>query len=373
MKPYILITIVIISSLINCNYFGATTLAAYFFYTVAIAIASLYTWLPLFKIKQPVLIAYPLPIYCFILLTLFYIVHSYFNAFFDVRLFLLIGNCLLLISNSILINTKAININKLFKIISILAFIESLVCICQYIKLVPSLNMYFPVTGTWGNPNVIAIFLAMALPSTISLLFFSSYKNKCLGLVMLPFIGFAIVILKCRTAYIGAIITAVMITSFYYASIFNLNTFLKSFKVLAVIILSIACLSILSFFLYKMKLASADGRVFIWKISSRLVQYYPISGVGLGNFEQAYNLQQANYFNNEAFTKTEVLNASFINMAYNDFLQHAVEGGFIGLILFLGLLISLLVKRHQFNKETSHIVFSYIGITSFTTMCFLIL
>ena len=209
----------------------------------------------------------------------------------------------------------------------------------------------------------------MALPATTSLLFNTVPKLKYLIVVAIAFIGFAIIILKCRTAYIGSIISIVMVLNFYYQPILKLQSHLKSIKLLVITVPVISCLSLLLLSLYKMKMASADGRLLIWKISLGIIPHHLLAGVGLGNFEQVYNLNQADYFNNSVFTQVEMANASFVNMAYNDFLQNSFEGGIIGFALFTVFLLSLLIKYPTYNKKLACIAFSFIGITSFTIMC----
>ena len=59
-------------------------------------------------------------------------------------------------------------------------------------------------------------------------------------------------------------------------------------------------------------------------------------GCGYGLFPKHYNLQQAEYFHEEHGTETERRNASFVYMAYDDFLEHGVEGGVIGMLFLAG-------------------------------------
>ena len=68
----------------------------------------------------------------------------------------------------------------------------------------------------------------------------------------------------------------------------------------------------------------------------------PILGSGYGQFEHDYNLAQAHYFATGKATQQEIYNASYVHMSYNEFLENLFEGGIIGLVLFVGLLVALL-------------------------------
>ena len=87
--------------------------------------------------------------------------------------------------------------------------------------------------------------------------------------------------------------------------------------------------------MYQMKRDSADGRLLVWKVSASMIAEHPM-GCGYGLFPKHYNLRQAEYFHEEHGTETERRNASFVYMAYNDFLEHGVEGGVIGMLFLAG-------------------------------------
>ena len=87
--------------------------------------------------------------------------------------------------------------------------------------------------------------------------------------------------------------------------------------------------------MYQMKRDSADGRLLVWKVSASMIAEHPM-GCGYGLFPKHYNLRQAEYFHEEHGTETERRNASFVYMAYNDFLEHGVEGGVLGMLFLAG-------------------------------------
>jgi len=133
--------------------------------------------------------------------------------------------------------------------------------------------------------------------------------------------------------------------------------------------------------LYSLKKASAQGRVLIWKISLDMIKERPLVGFGYGNFEHMYNLHQSVYFKNTSATAQEKQNAGYVKMAYNEFLQNTVEGGIPALVLFGGLLISLIMVNPSIITLTENTgpqsgnfiqnntaIIAYSGIVAFTTM-----
>lgn len=120
-----------------------------------------------------------------------------FNAYHEY----LIISYILAICLPILIEKEIIT--NILKTITIIASIEALICTLQFLKLTPSLNKYFNITGTLGNPNITAMFLAMALclvPYVVKRSKPASSRIIVLGAVV---IVFALILLKCRTAWIG--------------------------------------------------------------------------------------------------------------------------------------------------------------------------
>lgn len=90
----------------------------------------------------------------------------------------IILSCILFIALFIIFNDTNIKIINLFKIIAVIVAVESVICLLQYANIIQSQNHFFKVTGTWENPNVTAIFLAMAMPIILTLLFSSQGAFK---------------------------------------------------------------------------------------------------------------------------------------------------------------------------------------------------
>jgi hypothetical protein len=178
-KPILfLVTLLIAGSLVNINTFGPTTLAAYFFYTIVGALLAVVVGLGFIKNKQPISIANPLPIFALAFLAGYYLLNGLINTQggINLRHYIILVDALLLASYCILLNKGSINLLSISKIITIIASIESIICILQQLGIIPSVDSLFKVTGSNVNPNVTAMFLAMAVPAML-LVFFQPTSN----------------------------------------------------------------------------------------------------------------------------------------------------------------------------------------------------
>jgi O-antigen polymerase len=364
-------------SLINSVYFGSPAMAAYFLYVIVASILVFSTGIILSKSNNSIKVILNPATGLFILLTVYYSLHGILNQDegLNMRHIFLITNCLLLISYCVLLKEKMLNAFTIYKVIALLAIIESVICILQATGLIRSNNPFFRVTGSWANPNVTAMFLIMALPAVWGIL---SPKKiyKSLSIAVVCLLTIAIALLKCRTAFIGMVIEALVIAIFHYRVLeFIREKYSVLIKSLLVVLGSVIIV-FSSVYLYQSKQASADGRKLIWKVSLGMVVEKPLLGYGYGMFERDYNLAQAKYFETKAATEKEIANASFVHMAYSELMENAVEGGIIGSLFFMGFITSLLIRKVN-DKQVSKKEFAlnelsseaaYTGIAAFAVM-----
>lgn len=261
-----------------------------------------------------------------------------------------------------LLRNGIINSLKLFYPYCGLAVAQSVICILQHIGIMDSHNPYFKTIGTFNNPNITAMFLTVAIPFILNKLI--KQEKLILNISILLLFSIALILLQCRTAWIGCI----FIVSFYFLQfnkvkkcIINLSTLTKYLSLIIIIV----SFSLLCIFIYKHKQASSEGRLFIWKVSIKMIKEKPFFGYGCGSFEKEYNLNQAQYFQNNPTTLSEKEHARYTYMPYNDFIELAIQGGIIGCILFITLLISLIRSSiRQGNKEITAIITTYIIMVS---------
>lgn len=177
---------------------------------------------------------------------------------------------------------------------------------------------------------------------------------------------FAIIYLRCRTAYIGLIIEAVI----YTVPCKGITVFknkIKSIKAAAIFAFTLVVLIFLGTRIYMMKKDSADGRLLVWKISARIIAEKP-TGYGYGLFEKYYNLKQAEYFKQGKYSNAEKRNANFVNMTYNDYLEQGIEGGIIGMLFLGGFYILNICKAfisHCPENTAVVVAFAVMSLTNF--------
>jgi O-antigen polymerase len=284
-----------------------------------------------------------------------------------------------LLSTNKLFGIPNCNFERLGYGIILLATVESLYCLTQFLGIFSSQSKLFAVTGSWVNPNVIAQFLAMTIPFFLFLLQ-SRFKKIilcCLGIVLI-----ALLLLKCRSAFIGTVVSVIV----YYGLKYNFKSWLvnpknkKSVRTLFVIFL-ILVIPFTSY-LYSSKKASADGRLFIWKLSAMMAIEKPLTGYGYGSFEKEYNLYQAAYIGKGKATLEEQITAGPTLMAYNELMQNTVNGGVIGLLLFILFFSSLFYSKQQksidnlncninsekISNQKALYPLAYAGVVGFLTM-----
>lgn len=215
----------------------------------------------------------------------------------------------------------------------------------QNVGIMNSGNPYFPITGADCNPNVTSMTLAIGLPFIIKKFTQNRHTYTLLFLFFMSI--YYIILLRCRTAYLGLTCMAILclyknrnrlkwINSFCHINIKNLAIFSTLFFSL-------------SFAGYHWKKASADGRLFRWERSCEIIINKPL-GIGYGQFERYYNNYQSDYFSkhSEERKKSNLQTAS--GSAYNDIIEHTVQGGLIGGAFFAFTVLSLLF--HSFKYST---------------------
>ena len=340
LQTFLLIAIIIFS-LFNSEYFYNPISISYYGFCITV---SLFIIAGFFPLRSNEKFAFQKPILLFGLWCL-YVLANYLAdkatlvfAIYCTTLFFLLHQLTILFGN------RSFKIMHFLVAAATIAGLESLYCFMQYMCLLQSPSIYYKVTGSWNNPNVTAIFLALTVPVFLHLL-----KNKYKKIVLIGFamLLLALLLLKCRAAFIGVIFSAV----FYYGLEYqftdwvrnkNNSTSAKALLVLSLIVIMPACS-----YLYNVKKDSSDGRKFIWKLSSGMVKEKPITGYGYGYFEKEYNLYQADYIRNGNATVEESAHAAPVIFPHNELLLSAVEGGIVGLGLILLFFASLIFAIKQ--------------------------
>lgn len=220
--------------------------------------------------------------------------------------------------------------------IVLIAIIESIIVIFQWLGLLPSMNDLFICTGTWVNPNVTAMFLALCFFSQKSLV--KKRLPKAVFVIQLSVILLAIILLQCRTAYI---VSAILLLELYKPA-------KAVYKIAIAKTAAVILFTVLLAFVWKTD--STGGRLQIWKNSLQLISANVFAGAGFGQFEKAYNTFVAAH---------HLPSADHVFMPYNDFLELFIEGGAIAVALWVAFL-GILIRRFINNSHALALVVSFI-------------
>ena len=235
-------------------------------------------------------------------------------------------------------------------VLIILGGIEAIWGLRQIYGLAVSNHSLYALTGSFYNPGPYSGYLAMIFP--LCLYEWLNLKEKtertwaeqgkyyiALGVMLL--ILCVLPAGMSRSAWIAAAISGTWVYGMHASWGSKLKEFGRKYKkrvVLACIAGSVIII-VAGYALFQLKATSANGRLFMWKISSMAIAESPVIGHGTGNFVSAYGRAQENYFADGEFSETEELVAGSPEYAFNEYLQVAVEYG-IPFLLVVSLVIA---------------------------------
>ena len=219
----------------------------------------------------------------------------------------------------------------------------------------PLKHALFKTTGSFLNPGPYGGFIALVLPLTLYSWLTFKLKSKWIGYLFLFAGVLCMMVLPAtlsRTAWIAAIAGCLVVLLSDKRIIVKSRLFWRHRKkecIIGVSILSLF-LAIAVYGVYYLKKDSADGRLFMWKVTTFAIKESPVKGTGLGGFPAAYANAQMSYFENGKASETEKLVAGSPEYAFNEYLQLFLEQGLIGIVLFL-FLSFVIIKEGIKNRQ----------------------
>lgn len=237
------------------------------------------------------------------------------------------------------------DLDSIFRIVCITGLLETVYALAQFFKILPSYNGYYSYTGSFENPAVFAMLLAICVP--ISVYFALRRKNTILWSIIASYFLVFICFSESRASLLGAC-TAVLILF--------LNDS-KTRKVLLnkwLLILLLPIVLGLLFFLYRYKVDSANGRLLIWRVSLNMFLDKPLFGFGTNGFLAHYMEYQSYYFYCHPDSPFQQL-ADNVNNPFNEFVLVLVNYGLIGFCCLL-FLLTFVIKRLLSNKGNQRII-----------------
>ena len=235
-------------------------------------------------------------------------------------------------------------------VLIILGGMEAIWGLRQIYGLAVSNHSLYALTGSFYNPGPYSGYLAMIFP--LCLYEWLNLKEKtgrtwaeqgkyyiALGVMLL--ILCVLPAGMSRSAWIAAAISGTWVYGMHASWGSKLKEFERKYKkrLVLVCIAGSVIIIVAGYALFQLKATSANGRLFMWKISSMAIAESPVIGHGTGNFVSAYGRAQENYFANGEFSETEELVAGSPEYAFNEYLQVAMEYG-IPFLLVVSLVIA---------------------------------
>ena len=240
--------------------------------------------------------------------------------------------------------------------ILIVGFVEAIIGLGQLYGFFPSGHQLFKTTGTFLNPGPYGGFIALMFPLTFHYWLYFRKRKKILRYVFL-FVGMVCLLVfpatLSRTAWGAAAIGCMLVVIYETGITDKLKDLYQKYRRRAVLCIALFCLLSggVIYGIYQFKKDSANGRLFIWKITALAIQNTSLKGVGLGGFPAAYAQSQINYFKEKEASAIEKHVAGSPEYAFNEYLRIFLEQGIAGGILFL-FLTSLIIRRGIKNEQT---------------------
>lgn len=228
--------------------------------------------------------------------------------------------------------------------VTYLAAFHAIVAILQRMALLPSYDNSQKIAGLFSNPGLFGCFLAIGVClCLVIILNTKSLRKKLTSLFLILLILTGLFLSGSRTAWIAVFIPCALIFLDYY---------LKGKQKIRKTLLSCIILLFTFFsglYLYKMNIASIDGRMLIWKIGWGMFKDQPTFGMGFGNFYTEYGNYQANYFFSGTRPQEEILTASMNYYAFSEPLNLLIEEGMAGAVLFSAMTTYTIFQALRFN------------------------
>jgi O-antigen ligase len=296
------------------------------------------------------------------------------EVIYSIKLVHIVMMGLLYLSLRILLPTIRGSESFILMVLMVCAIMESVEGIRQAFGLTMSSHNLYKITGTFFNPGPYAGYLAITgsiafaylvekykeVSGVLSKPSFKMLSRPAVLLYLLCGVTVIIVLIvlpatMSRAAFV-AVTCCVFVILYRNGKIRSFFVKLKSkcscsavtgklFAVFMVIVL----VGGLSFFLYKMKKDSADGRLLIWRVTTSMITAKPVKGFGIGEFSGEYAMFQKKYFEKNP-------NSVFVGVAgtpdygFNDYLQIGAEMGIPAVLLLISLLVVTL-KRLFSNRS----------------------
>ena len=197
----------------------------------------------------------------------------------------------------------------------------------------------FPdITGTFYNSGVWGCFAAIVSVGFYGLFLFQG-KNKAVLSIVWIFSTASLAYSQSRAAWVGAFVGVLLLSFLFMWQKYGERMIRPTFLALLIVIPVFIYAALKMYFL---KPVSAEGRFYIWKISSRMLSENLWFGIGVDKFNTKYMYYQADYFAQNPNSRFAQI-ADNITAPFCEPLRIAIEQGVIGFALFMAVILTALI------------------------------
>ena len=279
--------------------------------------------------------------------------------------------------NLLYIFVRLLNINQLRFVVPLLAIFLVFQVIYFFYRKGFSWDAITDIDGIYNNTGIWGGFTGIASVGIYGLLLFSRQYKFILSILFL----FSFCLLICslsRAAWTGAFGGYVFVSFYFLWKKYGSKILLPT---VAIILFSVPVFYYTGKILYRLKPVSADGRFYIWKISSRMLSEHPLVGIGVDKFKSGYMYYQASYFAENPESPFEKI-ADNISVPFSEPLKIAIEQGIIGFVFFLSIIFTALIpvmkkkpvdsqkERKKHDNKIAYCRYAAILITLLLFSCF---
>jgi len=251
---------------------------------------------------------------------------------------------------------------------------EAIIGLRQIYGFAYSNHSLFSLTGTFFNPGPYSGYLALVFPICL----YEYYRLKRLASTsFIAKVGhyvalISLLLILCvlpagmsRSSWFAAGISGLFVAWWHYEWGKQLRIYwIKNRKRFILCAATICfCILIGLMAIFHLKKDSANGRLFMWRMSLEAISNSPLTGHGIGSFPTAYGEAQESYFAQGKYAAWEEHVAGSPEYAFNEYLQIAIEWGLP--VLIIGLFLVGICIYHGIRKQRIGICASLLSLGVF--------
>lgn len=218
-----------------------------------------------------------------------------------------------------------------------LGSVEACIGIAQVFGFTASLHSRFLLTGTFYNPGPFSGCLAAAFPIALSFALSTRDEANILTKVVHYVSLAAMFLILCvlpagmsRAAWVATLCASAFVACVFFKD--KVKDLLRKYRRWVIVGTVLLLMGMAG--AYLMKRDSADGRLFIWKVTLTAIKDHPLGYAGRP-FSSVYGDAQERYFTQGSYSPQEEWVAGTPDFAFNEYLQMATMHGVPCAVLFL--------------------------------------